>query len=177
MQPFDEALKFTLGLEGPRSNDPNDPGGETLYGIAKNKHPEMWKDGPPTYEAAKSFYKREFWDLLSLDAIASVSAPVALELFDSSVNCGQDNAGLWLQRALNAFNLRGAHYPDVKVDGKVGPATATAFNSFMRHRGAEGEKVMLRALNNLQGAYYILIAEKNQRLEDYEFGWFANRIS
>ena len=41
MKDFDKALKFVLKWEGGYSNDPNDPGGETKYGISKRSYPEL----------------------------------------------------------------------------------------------------------------------------------------
>ena len=31
--------------EGFKSLDPDDPGGETVYGISRHYHPEMWVNG------------------------------------------------------------------------------------------------------------------------------------
>lgn len=39
MADFDQAHKFVERREGFYSNDPADPGGETLYGIARTRHP------------------------------------------------------------------------------------------------------------------------------------------
>ncbi len=63
------------------------------------------------------------------------------------------------------------------VDYTVGPGTIDSLKKFLNARGVLGEKVLLKALTCLQGARYIDIGEKNPKLEDYEFGWFANRIT
>jgi lysozyme family protein len=36
---FDKALSFVLSWEGGYSNDPDDPGGETNFGISKRSYP------------------------------------------------------------------------------------------------------------------------------------------
>ena len=38
---FLAALAIVKGIEKPYSNDPNDPGGETKWGVARNYHPEI----------------------------------------------------------------------------------------------------------------------------------------
>lgn len=38
---YSEALKRTLQIEGGYSNDPRDPGGETIFGISRVHHPNL----------------------------------------------------------------------------------------------------------------------------------------
>ena len=40
MSAFDIAFKITIGHEGGYVNDPDDPGGETNYGISKRSYPD-----------------------------------------------------------------------------------------------------------------------------------------
>lgn len=44
-------------------------------------------------------------------------------------------------------------------------------------RGKEGEKVLVRVLNIMQGQCYIEICERNPTQEQFFYGWIANRIS
>jgi lysozyme family protein len=83
---------------------------------------------------------------------------------------------LFLQRALNAFNRQAKDYPDISVDGLFGASTAAALCRFLQLRGSLGEKVMLAAMNAQQGMRYFEIAEKRPTSEDFEFGWWANRV-
>ena len=46
----------------------------------------------------------------------------------------------------------------------------------MVKRGGDAEKVLLRALVALKGARYLHLALVNPKLEDFEFGWFLNRV-
>ncbi len=55
MTNFEGALKFTLSWKGGLVNDPNDPGGETKYGISKRAYPEL-DIANLTLEQAKGIY-------------------------------------------------------------------------------------------------------------------------
>ena len=101
---------------------------------------------------------------------------VAEELIDTGVNTGPSRASKWFQEALNAFNERGRAYPNIAVDGDVGPGTISAFQAFKRRRGAGGTKAMLGALDALQGAHYLRLASDDSKFEDFVFGWFVHRI-
>lgn len=62
------------------------------------------------------------------------------------------------------------------MDGQIGPATIAALRAAMAHRGADGEKIIMRALNCLQGTRYIEITENRERNESFLAGWFLNRV-
>ena len=177
MRAFDDALKQTLGIEGPESDRANDPGGKTRYGISKAKHPEMWENGPPTYDQAVSFYK-VLWNSLSLDVIAEQAPRVAGKLFDIAVNTGEKHAAMWLQVALNAFNQQGVAYHDIDMDGAIGPVTLSAFHAYMAKRAKQdGADVLHDALSAQQGSYYLNLRDGNPALEDFEYGWFKDRVA
>lgn len=176
---FDLAFARVLGIEGDFSDDPADSGGATRFGITEQvarAHGYKGDMRELPLETAKQIYRRDYWDRLSLDAVARLSFPIAEELFDTAVNCGQGVAGTWLQRCLNALNRQQKDYPDVVVDGVVGPRTVEALGAYLAHRKQHGEKVLLRALNALQGAHYISLAEKRAKDEAFVYGWFLNRV-
>ncbi|MNM79477.1 putative Peptidoglycan domain protein [compost metagenome] len=85
-------------------------------------------------------------------------------------------ASRFLQRALNWFNRGGLDYQDLTVDGHIGPATLSALDGFLRVRKTQGELVLLRALNALQGARYGELVENRAKDEEFIFGWFLNRV-
>ena len=103
----------------------------------------------------------------------NIEQAIAEELFDSAVNCGMVTTIKWLQRALNVFNLQGADYPDMIVDGYMGKQTLQALDVLYKKRGPD---IILKALNAQQGMHYIEIAEKNPTLERFEAGWWTKRI-
>jgi lysozyme family protein len=177
---FDSAFEKVVAVEGDYSNNATDHGGATKYGITERVARANGYDGQMQelpYSTAKAIYKRQYWDVLRLDDIAKLSFLIACELFDTSVNMGVGTAGTFLQRALNVLNRRGKDYADLKVDGVVGPVSVDDLRAFLMKRGAQGEVVMLRALNCLQGARYIEIAERDETQEDFEFGWLLNRVA
>src|SRR5690349_15926724 len=80
---FKRGLEFVLQHEGGYVNDPNDPGGETRWGISKIAHPkEDIKN--LTKERAAEIYFHEYW----LPYAAEWSWPISICVFDSVVNCG-----------------------------------------------------------------------------------------
>jgi lysozyme family protein len=86
-------------------------------------------------------------------------------------------AATFLQRALSALNRNRADYPDLVPDGRIGPATLAALDTFLELRGrASGEAVLLRALDALQGERYLRLAERRPANEAFLYGWLANRI-
>lgn len=90
---FRKALGFVLPQEGGYVNDPDDPGGETKWGISKRAYPnEDIKNLTP--ERACTIYATDYWDACGCDAIPF---PLNVAVFDSAVNCGVGNAKAWLK--------------------------------------------------------------------------------
>lgn len=176
---FDQLVDPLIGREGGYVNNPDDAGGETIWGITVGVARENGFAGSMramTRDQAKAIYRARFWTKTGFDLVAQRSAKIAEELFDTAVNMGVETAGTFLQRALNVLNRKGADFADVPVTGKIGPLTMAALSSFLQLRGAAGEVVLLKALNCLQGARYVELAEKREANETFEFGWLANRV-
>lgn len=177
---FERLIGPLLDREGGYVNNPNDSGGETNFGITvalarrwgyTGRMRELPRD------TAIHIYKREFWDSLRLDEVAAMSEAIAEELFDTSVNAGQSVAAGFLQRCLNVLNQQARVYPDITVDGKIGPASLAALRAFLANRQKQdGETVLLWAMTCLQGAFYISLAERRVKDEDFVFGWLKNRV-
>lgn len=177
---FDRALAHTVGIEGGYSNDSADSGGATRYGITERVarafgHMGEMRELP--IEVATEIYRQNYWKLLHLDKVALLSEAIAIELFDTAVNTKQGFASESLQRCLNVFNREQADYPDVEVDGLIGGDTLASLTVFLAKRGrTAGEPVLIEALNSLQGAYYITLAEARQKDEKFTFGWIRQRV-
>lgn len=176
-----KVINDIITVEGGYSNDAADSGGETMYGItaaearANGYHGDM-RHMPRSF--AESVYAAKYWDALRLDEVAALSEPLAAELADTGVNCGVGTAATFLQRAVNVLNQGGKLYADLLVDGGVGPATIAALTAYLHARRNDGgETVLLRALNSLQGARYIELAERREKDEAFVFGWLKNRVS
>jgi lysozyme family protein len=130
-----------------------------------------------TRAQAVAVYRRRYWTAPGLHKVAALSPAVAEELFDTGVNMGPATAAGFLQRALNGLNRRGRDFPDLLVDGRIGAVTLAGLRAFLRRRGSEGEAVLLRALNALQGARYVELAERRPANEDFLYGWLRTRLA
>jgi len=175
-----DTINHMIKVEGGYVNDPNDSGGETNFGITKrvahkNGYTQAMADMPKT--TAFNIYATQYWDALSLDNIEQHSSIIAKELADTGVNMGTGRAAEFLQRSLNALNNQGALYADLNVDRDLGPTTLRALNTYLKKRGKRGEVVLHRALNCLQGAFYIDLVERRQKDERFFYGWLENRVS
>jgi lysozyme family protein len=176
---FGSAVELLLGKEGGYANDRRDSGGETNWGLTimlARAYGYAGSMREMARERAIAIYQAAFWDYMLLDLIEGVAPRVAAELFDTAVNQGTVAAGKYLQRALNVLNQSATLYRDIDVDGAVGPVTVAALRDFLRRRKPDGELVLLRALNCLQGAFYIELAEKRAKDEAFVYGWLRNRV-
>ena len=107
MNSFDTAFDRLLGHEGGYVNDPQDPGGETNWGVSKRTYPNV-DIANLTREQAKEIYRRDFWDPLG-DAHPAIK----FQVFDFAVNGGLPVALRKLQAAVG-----------VADDGHWGPVSA-----------------------------------------------------
>jgi lysozyme family protein len=144
--------------EGDYSNDPDDPGGATRWGIAKKFHPSVDVKNL-SKEGAVAIYKERYWDALSLDSITSQH--IRWKVFDMAVNLGVDRAARFLQVAVG-----------VTVDGKVGPVTISRTNTYTS--SGVGEAKVMDKLIELQMKHYIAKVKETPKKIKYIDGW-ANR--
>lgn len=118
MSNFEKAFASLLGHEGSYSNHPNDPGGETNWGITVSVARESGYSGPMRnmpQAVAKEIYRSQYWR----DWMDRLPYQLAFQVFDASVNSGPSQAARWLQRTVG-----------VKEDGVVGQVTlATVANA------------------------------------------------
>ena len=92
---FLTSVNRVLGHEGNYVNNPNDPGGETNWGISKRSYPQL-DIRNLSREDAIAIYERDFWNPIKL----SVPDSVKYQMFDFAVNSGIDNSIRALQRAI-----------------------------------------------------------------------------
>jgi lysozyme family protein len=176
----DELIDELIEREGGFVSHPADRGGPTRYGITEavaRAHGYAGAMNQLPRDEAAAIYRRLYWLRPRFDQVAERAPRVAAELFDTGANMGPAVAATFLQRALTALNRGGKDFPDLVPDGRIGPATLTALDSFLEARGNRGgETVMLRALEALQGERYLRLAEKRPANEAFLYGWLANRI-
>lgn len=106
---FDTAFGRLIGHEGGYVNDPQDPGGETKFGISKRSYPQVDIKNL-SLQDAKNIYYRDFWQPLG-DAHPAVK----FQVFDFAVNSGIGTAIRKLQAAVGTAD-----------DGHWGPRSAAA---------------------------------------------------
>jgi lysozyme family protein len=176
---IDQLIEHIIEREGDYVNHHADRGGPTRWGITeavarRQGYMDDIRHLPQSDAAA--IYKRLYWLAPSFDKIAEMAPKLAEELFDTGVNMGTGTAIGFLQRALNALNRNGSDYGDIIVDRRIGPATLLALGALLRKRGKAGEDVLLKAVEALQGAHYVRLAETRPSQEAFLYGWLANRI-
>jgi lysozyme family protein len=171
-----EIITEILRVEGGYVNDPADSGGETNFGITVSVarscgYPGAMRD--MSRDVAYDIYAMRYWDAVRADDLMTVSRRIAGEVVDTGVNVGVHRAGTFLQRVLNVLNDRGRLYEDIGVDGHIGSKTIAALRACVALRGVN---VVHLALNCLQGAYYIELAERREKDERFIRGWLEQRV-
>ena len=149
MSEFDKAFEHVIGLEGGYVNDPDDPGGETKYGICKRSYQSV-DIAKLTIEDAKAIYKRDYWDMVKGDDLPE---PLSMFVFDCAVNQGVPVAIRLLQKTLN-----------VVQDGILGRVTLGAAARMTRHDMAEFL------------AYRQLRYTGTRHFDKFGFNWFRRVI-
>ncbi len=176
---IDQLIDEVIDREGGYVNHPADRGGATHWGITEGVARRNGYTGDmralPQSDAAE-IYKQLYWFAPRFDAVSERLPALAAELFDTGINMGTGTAAAYLQRALNALNRNGADYGDISVDRHIGPATLAALDAFLNKRGKGAETVLIKAVDALQGAHYLRLAETRPSQEAFLYGWLANRV-
>lgn len=161
MSTFEGAIETVLKHEGGYVSDPDDPGGETNFGISKRTYPDI--DIPNlTRGGAAEIYRRDWWDSNTLDKINS--QPVATKLFDLMVNMGTHQAVKIFQRAVCDCGLL------ITVDGVLGKQTIESAN-------AMSSDELLTAIRSRAGEFYrSLVTQKPSNIKFLD-GWLKRAYS
>ena len=130
-------------------NDPDDNGGETKFGVAKNANQDLDITNLD-WAGAKDVYYRRYWMNGSCDKLPG---RVAVLHFDSCVNHGVGRANKFLQQALG-----------VGVDGVIGPVTAG--------KAFQMDNIELcNSICDQRDQFYRRIVENNPSQGKYLNGW------
>jgi len=146
---FEKAMKFVREAEGGYYNHPNDPGGETMYGLTKRDYPDLDIKNLTREKADEIFFK-DYWSMSSADKL---SHPSYISYFDSVVNTGRKQANKFLQRALG-----------VVADGVVGPVTLKAAEK------ADPKELAIKIIDQRQ-TFYENLTESRPKLKVFLKGW------
>jgi peptidoglycan hydrolase-like protein with peptidoglycan-binding domain len=128
---FQFALKIVLEFEGGFSEDPQDKGGATNYGIThseydtwRRKHEQEPRDiRDISRDEVKAIYHDNYWDASSCHKMID---RVAICVFDWSVNAGVKQGIKTLQDCL-----------EVESDGELGPVTEAALHKAIEQPNTE----------------------------------------
>lgn len=158
MNAFEHAFVETIGLEGGYVFDPDDPGGETKFGISKRSYPNIDIAGL-TIHAAKAIYFKDYWEVCRLNEV--LSDKISGEIFDTAVNMGIKTAVLIAQRALNFLG------ENLVEDGNMGEKTIAALNKWSK----KDARALFVCLNGFQFSQYRMITQNNRRSIKFTRGW------
>ena len=172
MKRFEDFMKVIHLQEGGSkfTNDPDDPGGATKYGISlrflkgTGSDGDIDNDGDIDINDVKSLdenlanelYKTYFWNKMNLSLINNDL--LKLHLLSHGVNAGTSTAVKILQRILG-----------LTVDGKLGKVTAIAANAY------KDQAKLVQGYASARKVYYDNIVVKNPTLKKYIKGWY-NRV-
>ena len=118
MSVFDAIFERLMQHEGGYVNHPNDPGGETMYGVTKRVAQAHGYYGdmrklPKAF--AKKITEQSYYKAVKGDQLDRL---IAWQLTDAAYNHGPKQAVKFLQRAIG--------FTGKSVDGLIGPATLGA---------------------------------------------------
>jgi len=176
---INDLIAELLPQEGEYSDHPSDAGGKTKFGITQRTarkyayHGRMQDMG---LDQAKYIYSVEYWKRPKFDEVAELSEKIAAKLFNAGVNISPGRVSVYLQKVLNAFNMQQRMFADLETDGAIGEVTLDALKKYLAFRKDRGEDVMVKAINCLQGEYYLFISQRHKANEDFVYGWIAQRI-
>jgi lysozyme family protein len=156
---FLAAFEDLIKHEGGVSDDRDDPGGKTIYGIASNRNPEafarVW-DAQDRLAEARNYYWFQWWQK---HGMSKLPAMLGKRVFQCAVNMGYPAAVKVLQRALR--NVSGE---PLKDDGVIGPHTQAALDN-------SNPFEVLIAFRAEQAGHYRELIARNPKLAKYAAGW------
>jgi len=146
---FSRCIKIILRNEGGYVNHPNDPGGETNFGIAKKFYPDediknMTKD------RATYLYYKDYWTPMNLKGIQNDE--LVLQVFDFGVNAGIKTSIRMLQRLVG-----------VTDDGIIGKITTKVVN--------DQPIELVDKFKMRRKIFYMNLAAKKPQLQVFLRGW------
>ncbi len=167
---FQRALAFTLQWEHGRSDYPADHGGRTLDGITQVTYAAYRRaKGLPRRDVFEmtdterdEIYRRNYWDAVQGDQLATVSDRMAMCVFDTAVNHGVATAGRLLQRTVQA-----------EPDGVIGRVTISCFRIRLMKLGPTQ---LLEIFLERRAGIYKAILLRDQTQWVFRKGW-RNRIN
>ena len=163
MDRFERIFDYLLRVEGGYSDNKNDKGGKTKFGIIEEEARDFGYKGNMqdlTKDFAKNIYLKKYYLGNKLDKV--INDKVALSICDWAVNSGR-NGTKNVQIAINQLTNA-----NLDVDGIIGNKTLEALNSIDPGK-------FLEVYHNLQRIYYKGKVEADRTQEGFLTGWL-NRV-
>lgn len=132
-------------------NNPADRGGETKYGIAQKPRPQVVVRDL-NLDSAMKIYHDEYWVLSSSNAL---NYQLSIIHLDGAINHGTVTANKFLQMAAQ-----------VEPDGRIGPVTIAAVNSFPANQ-------IIANLYQMRKDRYNAIVSNDPAQKQFLNGWLA----
>lgn len=162
MERFNKFLAYIFEVEGGFTDDENDRGGATNFGITEEEAREFGYTGDMqnlTKDFAKNIYLKKYYLGNKLNKITDDR--VALSIFDWAVNSG----GKGIKKAQIVANKFGAN---LIIDGIIGNKTLEAINAI-------DPEAFLKEYHEMQRTFYKNLAAKDPSQEGFLKGWL-NRV-
>mgnify|MGYP000854321489 CR=1 FL=1 len=167
MDRFERIIDYLLKVEGGYSNDKNDKGGETKYGIIEEEARDFGYKGNMqdlTIDFAKRILEKDYYLKNRLNEVKNDK--VALSICDWSFNSGK-----WATKKAQVTLNRYFGY-NLVVDGIFGNKTIKALNE-VEEQGRSEE--FLRDYHDIQRKFYHSVVEYNPTQKVFLTGWL-NRV-
>lgn len=171
-------FRYILEVEGKYFNHPNDPGGETMYGIIKSEARRHGYEGPMRelpIEKALDIYGKDYFQKFLLDKINHFGK--VLCIFDFIVNSGNRGVSIAQKTVNKVYINRTAVKENVAElqglvplaeDGVMGPKTIDAINKIPFF-------LFYSTYVAMQEDKYEDLMRANGKLRSFDDGW-ENRI-
>jgi lysozyme family protein len=124
-----------------------------------------------TKDQAIDIYRKQYWNAVHGDEIQCQG--IALMLFDLAVNSGVGAAIKRLQFSLNLMNNNEKNWPNMVIDGGMGPVTIHALNVLVPQ--FRKTKFLFMTIFFDRGELYLDDCRNNQTQEVFLDGW-ENRL-
>jgi len=177
MADFDPAVYYVMENEGGYSDQAQDSGGVTDYGITLAFLKSIGKDGDlnndgvvdakdvqvMTRKEAERIYNKYWWDKYKYHYIKSQI--VATKIFDMSVNMGAHRATFLFHQCVNKFNPLHGHADDHEIT----PSFSKIVNSIDEHK-------LTMCLTSASVQFYKNIVRRNPKNKVFLKGWLRRAL-
>jgi len=148
--------------EDKETNDPDDSGGRTKYGISEQANPEAWADGDVSYAEARTIYEKVYILAEKFNLIPDET--LKHQVIDFGVPSGPDTAARLLQQVVG-----------VPVDGSIGPKTIEAITKYpdgkLFGKPVPGIVLLNLAFRDAREIFYATLAKRRPKDLKFLLGW------